>query len=64
MVRYLLHFIITSKRHKTQDKEISIGDEFTILFEILVHSGVPHMACINDYMYITLRMFPLVCTRI
>jgi hypothetical protein len=54
MVRYLLHFVITSKQHKTQGKEISISYEFSIIFEILVHYGVPHMACINHYMYITL----------
>ena len=49
-----MHFIITSKQHKTQGKEVSISYDFTILFDILVHYGVPHMACINDYMYITL----------
>jgi hypothetical protein len=63
-VRYLLHFVITSNQHKTQGKEMSISYEFSIIFEILVHSGVPHMACINDYMYITLRMLSLSCTGI
>jgi hypothetical protein len=33
-----LYFIITSKQHKIQGKEVSIIDEFTILFEI----RVPH----------------------
>jgi hypothetical protein len=64
MVRYLLHFVITSNQHKTQGKEISISYEFSIIFEILVHSGVPHMACINHYMYITLRMLSLSCAGI
>jgi hypothetical protein len=63
-VRYLLHFVITSNQHKTQGKEMSISYEFSIIFEILVHSGVPHMACINDYMYITLKMLSLSCTGI
>jgi hypothetical protein len=45
-------------------KEMSISYEFSIIFEILVHSVVPHMACINDYMYITLRMLSLSGTGI
>ena len=64
MVRYLLHFVIISKQHKNQSKEMCISYEFSIVFEILVHSGVPHMACINDYMYIILRMLSLSCTGI
>ena len=35
-----MHFIISSKQHKTQGKEVSISYEFTILFEILVHNGL------------------------
>jgi hypothetical protein len=43
---------------------MSINYEFGIIFEIPLHSGVPHMACINDYINITLRMLSLSCTGI
>ena len=51
--RYLLHFVIKPNQHKTQGKEISISYKFRIILEIIVHSGAPHMACINDYMSCT-----------
>jgi hypothetical protein len=59
-----IHVLLLWRSHH-QEGRVAFGIyEFGNIFEILVHSGVPHMACINDYMYITLRMLSLSCTGI
>jgi hypothetical protein len=45
-----MEFKLSLAANKTQGKEDSISYEFSIIFEILVHSGTPHMVCISNHM--------------